>query len=1209
MSLQLVFGGSGSGKSHYVYQKVLQEAQKEQEKTFFVLVPEQFTMQTQRELVSRQKDHSIMNVDVVSFPRLAYRIFDELGMGNLSILEETGKNLLLRRVAEEQQGNLKLLGAGMKRTGYITDVKSIISELTQYRVQPGQLDTFIGDESQSPLFRYKIQDIQTMYQGFLDYLEGKFITTEELLEVLAQVAGQSRILKGSVIVLDGFTGFTPVQYYLLEALCLLTDEIIVTVTLDGREDPYRCQGVQELFYMSKKTVSALLDIAGRNHVEVKDPCWVEHSGNSRFAGSPSLLWLEQNLFRFRPRPYYGGGKRQGKAAQGSQVPEGAEGCGAAGGDHLDIQMYSLQTPRQELHFIAREIKRLVREQGYRYKDIAIVCGDVERYGNYANEIFGTYQIPLFLDARKNIVFHPMTEFLKQALLLVEQDFSYEAVLGYFRCGLSGWALEDVDILENYLLAENIRGYRKWQKTWVRRGSVESEEELGHINSLREKFIAQISPLWEAFRKKDGQRHTVREESKALYGLAFQLDVEGQLAEYEESFTEEGETALAKEYAQIYKIVMDLLDKMVELLGEERMNVREYREILEAGLEAAAVGIIPPGYDRVVFGDIERTRLSDIKVLFFAGVNDGLIPKAQEHGGIISQADRELFAAHGMELAPTDRERSFIQKFYLYLNLTKPSEKLYATWFRVSQDGKETRKSYLVGTLLRMFPELRPVRVEDEFGLGKAMSRNVPKGTAGNSQNTGNPAGSGGVSGKGQEGGASLPDAIVTPKSSLKYLVEGIRKAKKGQVYPEWKGLFRWYLSQDGWREQVQPFLEAAFYRYHAKPMGAEVTRELYGKVLENSVTRLEQFSACAFSHFLQYGLDLKERRLGEFAPVDMGNMFHEALERYSNHMEERGYHWFDVPEDVKEELIQQAIEETLGSGFDSLLFQQARTAYLLERMKRILRRTIETIAAQVETSHFSPEGYEISFSFAENLDAVNFILSDEEKMRLRGRIDRVDTRKEGSQVYVKVIDYKSGNREFQLLSLYYGLQLQLVVYLNSAMELMRRKYPDREIIPGGMYYYHLDDPVIEGTSASTDEEIQEKILEELKLKGVAGEPEDGSVSKKAKRAGKEEFQILSRYVNHKIRDIGRRIFDGEIGAEPYQLGDDTGCDYCPYHGVCGFDSSSPGWGYRKLEDIKDETEILARMREAGLGEAEEGNGRGQPRTGGETATGNGAKEG
>ncbi len=1118
MSLQLVFGGSGSGKSHYVFQKVLEESKQERERTFFVLVPEQFTMQTQRELVRRQENHSIMNVDVVSFPRLAYRVFDELGMGNLNILEETGKNLLLRRVAEEQQDHLRLMKASMKRSGYISEVKSVISELTQYRVTPGQLDSFIQDKGQSPLFRYKVQDIQTMYQGFVDYLEGNFITAEELLEVLARVAGQSEILKGSVIVLDGFTGFTPVQYYLLEALLKAAREVIVTVTLDGRENPYQCQGVQELFFMSKKTVQTLLHIARDVHSEVKEPYWVQHSAHSRFAGSPSLLWLEQNLFRPKPQPYQGSREEVDK----------------------DIQMYSLQSPRQELHFIAREVKYLVREKGYRYKDIAIVCGDVEKYGNYANEIFDAYEIPLFLDAKKNIVFHPMTELLKQALLLLEQDFSYEAALGYFRCGLSGWAMEDVDLLENYLLAEGVRGFGKWKSKWVRKGSAQSQEELDQINLLRERFVGQFTPLWEAFRKENGTYHTVLEESRALYQLMCQLQVEAQLKGYEERFSQEGEAALAKEYAQIYKIAMDLLDKMVELLGEERMGVREYREILTAGLEAAAVGIIPPGYDRVVFGDIERTRLSDVKVLFFAGVNDGLIPKAAEHGGIISQSDREWFASHGLELAPTDRERSFIQKFYLYLNLTKPSQRLYLTWFRVSQDGKEARKSYLIGTIFKMFPTLQPKVQEESFGNGSY-------------------------------------GFLETPKSSLKFLVEGIREAKKGKVHPAWKGLYRWYMSQESWQRTAYSFLEAAFYQYHAKPMGAEVTRALYGTVLENSVTRLEQFSVCAFSHFLQYGLKLEERRLGEFAPVDMGNMFHEALERYSNHMEQRGYHWFDVPKEVEEELIGLAIEEALGAGFDSLLLQEARTAYLLERMKRILKRTIETISEQIKTSHFSPEGYEVSFSFAENLEAVNFILSEEEKMRLRGRIDRIDAKKEGGQVYVKVIDYKSGNREFQLLSLYHGLQLQLVVYMNSAIELLKRKYPNKEVVPGGMYYYHLDDPVVEGDFSSTDAEIKEKILEELKLKGVAGEMEDGSVSKKSKRAGKEEFQILSKYANHKIRDIGKRIFHGEIGAEPYQLGDSTGCDYCPYHGICGFDSASPGWEYRKLENIKDEEEILEKM--------------------------------
>lgn len=1125
MSLQLVFGGSGSGKSDYVYERILRQAQREKDRTFFILVPEQFTMQTQRELVKRQKNHCIMNVDVVSFPRLAYRVLDELGMGNLGVLEETGKNLLLRKVAEEQQDNLHLLKADMKRAGYINEVKSIISELTQYQVMPDQLDLFIQDEEQSPLFRYKIQDIQTMYQGFLDYLEGKFITAEELLEVLARVADNSQILKNSVLVLDGFTGFTPVQYDLLEMLLRIADEILITVTLDERENPYHCEGIQELFYMSKKTVGALMRIAQENHIEVKEPHWVHHTENSRFANSLPLLWLEQNLFRLNS------GVRQNtenRKIRQENLPE-----------EQDIFLYSLPNPRQELHFIGREISRLVREKGYRYKDIAIVCGDVELYGNYAGEIFETYQIPLFLDARKNLVFHPMTEFLKQTLYLIEQDFSYESVLGYLRCNLCGFRMEEVDLLENYVLAERMRGFKKWQKKWVRRGCVQSQEELDEINRLRERLAGQFTPLWECFRKEKGVHHTVEEESKVLYELICGLEVETQLREYEKYFTEEGETALAKEYAQIYKIVMDLLDKMVELLGEEQMSVREYREILEAGLEAAAVGIIPPGYDRVIFGDIERSRLSDIKILFFAGVNDGLIPKRVEHGGIISQSDREWFASHGMELAPTDRERSFIQKFYLYLNMTKPSEKLYMTWFRVNQEGKEARKSYLIGTVLKMFPGLEPVQVEENFGR----------------------------------------EQIVTPQSSLRFLVEGLKEARQGLINPEWKGLCQWYLAQEAWREKVLPLLEAAFYCYHAKPMGQEITRALYGAVLENSVSRLEQFSACAFRHFLQYGLKLKERSLGEFAPVDMGNVFHEALERYSNHMAEAGYQWLDVPEEVEEELLLQAVEETLGQGFDFILSQEARTAYLVERMKRILRRTVDTIAHQVKSSHFSPEGYEISFSFVENLDAVNFTLSEEEKMRLRGRIDRIDTKKNDGQVYVKVIDYKSGNRDFQLLSLYHGLQLQLVVYLNSAIELVKRKYPEKEVLPGGMYYYHLDDPMIEGDTASTEEEIREKILEELQLKGIAGEEEDASVSKKAKRARQEEFQILSKYVNHKIRDIGKKIFQGEIGAEPYQLGESTGCDYCPYHGVCGFEPSSPGWKYRKLQNIKDEAEILDRMRE------------------------------
>lgn len=1116
MALQLVFGSSGSGKSDYVYRNVLEQSRKEPERTFFVLVPEQFTMQTQRELVARQECQCIMNVDVVSFNRLAYRIFDELGMTDRNILEETGKNLVLRRVAGEQQEHLMLMKAGMKRAGYISEMKSIISELTQYCIEPEQLDVLINLEKETPLFRHKIKDIQTMYQGFKDYLQGKFLTGEELLEVCAQAVGKSELLKDSVIVLDGFTGFTPVQYHLLEALVMVVDEIVVTVTLDDREDPYRSCGVQDLFYMSKKTVKTLAEIAARKHIPIREPVWTKHGDKSRFADSPSLLWLERNLFRPRPEVYH------------LEIDEDTVRHGQ------DIFFYSLPGPRQELEFIAGEITALVRTQGYRYKDIAIVCGDVELYGNYAREIFDIYGIPLFLDAKKDIVFHPMTEFLRQSLLVVEQDFSYEAVMGYLRCGLSGWKMEEADLLENYLLATNVRGFQKWQKKWVRRGCVKEQQELDKINALREHLLQQFLPLCEIFKEKG----TVYEETKAFYEMIVSLDIERQLKEYEAYFKAQGETALAREYAQIYRVVMDLFDKMAELLGEEHMNVREYREILEAGMEASAIGIIPPGYDRVVLGDIERSRLSDVKVLFFAGVNDGLIPKAVEHGGIISQADRELFAENGMELAPTDRERSFIQKFYLYLNLTKPSKRLYLTWFRVNQEGKEKRRSYLVETVRRMFPQFAVVRVDE-----------------------------------------LCTDAqIVTPKSSREFFVKGLKRAKLGEISKEWLGLYHWYSRQEGWREQIRPLLETVCYADCEKAMGKKITRALYGSVLENSVTRLEKFSACACSHFLQYGLKLTERNLGEFAPVDMGSMFHEVLERYSHAMEQAGYHWFDVPKEEQERFIGQAVEEALNQGFDSMLFQEARTTYLLERMKRILRRTVETIANQVKTSHFTPEGYEISFSFADNLEAVDFTLGEEEKMRLKGRIDRIDTRKTDDTVYVKVVDYKSGSQDFQLLSFYHGLQLQLVVYMNSALEILKKKYPDRKVLPGGMYYYHLDDPIVKGESGKTDEEIRNEIFKELKLTGISGEEADESVKDSARKAGEEEFRILSGYVNHKIKEIGQKIFDGNISATPYRLGDETGCDYCPYHGICGFDSNMPGQDYRKLAQMDDD-EIFRKMQE------------------------------
>ena len=1109
MALQYIFGNSGSGKSEYIYSTILEKSKAEPGRNFFIVVPEQFTIETQRDFVLRQEKNGIMNIDVVSFNRLAYRVFDELGMQNQKILEETGKNFVLRKVAEKKKEELAVLGSNCKKTGYISEIKSVISELTQYRIDPDMLNEFLENERNPMAFRMKLKDINIIYQEFLAFIEGNFITAEELLEVLSEFCKESRILKDCVIVLDGFTGFTPIQFHLLAELMKIVKDIYVAVTLDEREDPWHFAGMHELFFMSKNMISNLSKLAVQTKMEIAEPVEIWHDKRSRFSGSEQLLWLEQNLFRKRQNAYK------------KEVD--------------DLLMYSIKNPREEVVFAAEEISRLVREEGYRYKDIAIVCGDMEMYGNYVDEIFEIYDIPRFLDRKKNLMFHPMTEFIRGALLLIEYDFSYEHVFAFLRLNLSGYEKEEIDLLENYVLANRIRGFSKWREKWIRLHGIDKEEDLIKINKLRSHIAGTFENSFQVLRSK---KKNVFEKTKELYMLLYDNEMEKKLKGQEELFLQEGEVALAKEYEQVYKIVMDLLDKFVDLLGDETMTVREYREILEAGFEAASIGIVPPGYDRVMCGDIERTRLSHIKILFFVGVNDGFIPKEAGKGGIISEQERELLSENNLELAPSIREKNFIQKFYLYLNVTKPSEKLYITWFRVNSDGKEGKRSYLINVLKNIFPKLMIHYPDKQKEEGR----------------------------------------IITPKGSRAYFTEKLIEAKEGNVSPVFKALYWWYANHEEWSRSMKSFFQAAFAVYDQRPMKKEITESLYGSIFENSVSRLERYCACAFSHFLTYGLLLKERDLGELVSSDMGSMFHESIERYAAKMEELGYHWFDVPEHQKKELMEEAVLDTIADTKNAILFDGARNSYVIERMKRILVRTIESISKQIEESNFSPEGYEISFSFAKDIDDVSISLSQKEKMRLKGRIDRLDTRKEEDKIYVKVVDYKSGNTQFQLVSVYYGLQLQLVVYLDAAMELMKKKYPERTVLPSGMFYYHIDDPVIEGTSEISDEEIKEKILEQLKLKGVGCDTEDKSVSKKSETAKEGQMRLLSKYVNHKIQTAGKEIYEGNISISPYMLGDKTGCDYCPYMGICGFDRTLPGYEYRRLPEMKKNEVILEKMR-------------------------------
>ena len=1140
MSLRFYFGPSGSGKSHRIYEEIMQRAAQEPGRNFLIIVPDQFTMQTQKDLVMRSDRGGILNIDVLSFGRLSHRILEEVGTKEIPVLDDTGKSLVLQKIAADLKEQLPAMGSLLHKQGYIHEVKSAISEFMQYGISTQDMDKLIASAEKRGALAMKLRDLKTLYRGFQDYIRDHFITTEETLDVLRRSLVKSKILQGSVVVFDGFTGFTPIQNRLIQELMRVCEETIVTVTIGAKEDPYQMDGEQKLFHLSKKTVADLVKLAAEAEVTRGEDVFVK-GGPNRFTEAPALCYLEQNLFRYQYEPYT---EKQ-----------------------REIRMFEALSPREEVHQTALYIRKLIREEGLTYRDIAVVIGDLEGYASYVETEFGQLEIPCFLDRTRGIVLNPMIEYIKSALQLYIRDFSYDTVFHFLRSGMADISREEIDELENYVIRTGARGYRTYSRLFTRKteemqqGSRQedterAEEALERLNRIRQQFADTVEILHMAPRAKAG------EYVDHLYDFLEQNQVQQKLLNYQQQFEQEGDLAKAREYAQIYRLVMDLLDQIYELLGEEEISLQEFADILEAGFGEITVGTIPQNVDRIVVGDMERTRLKQVKVLFFLGVNDGNIPKNASKGGIISDMDREFLIESGTEMAPSPRQQMYIQRLYLYLNMTKPSERLYLSYAKVNSDGKGIRPSYLIDTVRKLFPQLAMEYPQNRSRIEQIEGR--------------------------QEG--------------ARYLAEELREYADGTLREEERqDFYLMYRAYEADPEGRDRLTAAAFRRYKESGLSRIVARALYGRQLENSVSRLETYAACACRHFLQYGLSLQEREEFGFEVSDMGNVYHAVLENFAGKLAESGRTWWDFDENFATQAIKEAVEGYAATYGETVLYSSARNEYAITRMSRILTRTVLTLQQHLKQGSFQPDDYELSFRFAEDLDSIHVDLSEEEKMHLQGRIDRIDVSEDAEHVYVKVIDYKSGNKKFDLAALYYGLQLQLVVYMNAAMELESRKHPDKEIVPAALLYYHIDDPTIETPVELTQEQINEEILAKLRMNGVVNsdpavverldrflqdkskvipveKKKDGSFSARSGVLSREEMQLVSSYVDTKIRQIGREILDGKIAANPYEKGNEEACTYCAYKKVCGFDGSIPGYEKRQLEDLDQQT-LMQRMQE------------------------------
>ena len=1119
MSLQFIFGNSGSGKSHCLYQNIVEESIRHPEKNYLVLVPEQFTMQTQKDLCLMHPRGGIMNIDVLSFGRLAHRVFEEVGQDNRTVLDDEGKNLILRKIAGNYEDELTVLKGNLKKQGYISEVKSVISEFTQYGVDFERLDEFMDSISPDSYLYYKLKDIRKVYEGFEDYLSEKYITKEEMLDVLSDAVPRSNILKGSIVAMDGFTGFTPVQDRLLGELLKVCGKVMITVEMDEREDPFVYRHPYQLFALSKQMVTSLVKIARDTKTEMEDPVYLYQKPPKRFEHNAELAFLESELFRYSGKQYL------------REDEPGDERSGYTGA----VSLHEARNPRTEAKYVAEGIRYLVREKEYRYRDIAVITADMNVYADALEKACGLFDIPVFMDHKKSILLNAFVEYLRSLLAMAEENFTYDSVFRFLRTGLCGFTDKEVDQMENYCLALGIKGYKKWQQAWVRQTTEAGETELQELNHLRVRFVEKIQNLVFVLKQR---KKTVRDVTLAVYEFISEEKMQEQLSEMEQEFQKKGELALAKEYAQIYRIVLELFDKFVELLGDEQISLKEYCDLLDAGLEEAKVGVIPPSLDQVVIGDVERTRIKNIKALFFVGANDTLLPGNASARGILSERDREQFLKGDIALSPGPKEEAYIQKFYLYMNLTKPSEYLYLSWSKVSGDGKSLRPAYLISDIRRLFPGLRTVDEEKR----------------------------------------AMAETELTRKTGILKVAEGIRDRRSG-VDGDWKELYTWFWRDDKSKETLEEILDAGFLHRKYPELGPERAKQLYPDPDRVSVTRMEQFSSCAYAHFLSYGLRLSDREEYGFEAMDLGNIAHQSLERFSRKADREKMRWEDLPEELRDELIDESVEESVLDYGNTVLFSSARNEYMISRIKRLIRRSVWALTKQLEKGDFVPGGYELKFG--------------------SGKIDRIDICEddEANCVYVKVTDYKTGMKSFDITSLYHGLQMQLPVYLNAALDVEKRKFPGKDIIPAGIFYYRIQDPVVD--RKDKDEDVEKSILKELRLDGLVngdeavishlernltgnsllipvGRNKDGSLSKSSRALPGETFRTVLAYAAEKEKRIREEISSGKAEADPYELGDATGCDYCPYRDICGFDIRIDGCGYRRLEKYSME-EAVAKM--------------------------------
>jgi len=1136
MKISIVYSRSGTGKSHECFERmknILNTGDKA-----VIIVPEQFSYEAERKLSETVGGTGINGAEAFTFSRL---------LRHLSVintdkrLDNAGKQMIVFNIAGKLKGDSFFSGA-VKNSGLLDMIAQSIQEFKRFNVIPEILSDNsekLKSQTGTDMLIYKTKELSEIFADYNKFVEnGGFIDGDDDMIRLKEAVYQTEKLRDTHIFIDEFYAFIPYHYDVIYALIQRAKSVTLFLTAD--EEAVMSYNTESLFSPCLRIIYKL-EMMGRE-----------------YGFDVDLKCLENDKNRFKSKVLAGIEKSFDKPSRliSDKYTD-------------DIHIFTARDIFSEIEHAAIEVIKAVRN-GCRYREVGIMCGDIENYSDIIETVFRNCDIPYFIDAKKNIANHPIILAITSIFDIFVNNWNYDSVFSHIRTGFSVLNDEEADMLENFVLARGIRGEKYWcEKDWELRKTgifdtvydekeneskkAKEEQELSRINEIRRKFI---EPFVE-FRKSFSGRKTVKEICGALYKMLDEkMNMPGIIMNRAKAFKEEGRKDEAAQFTQLWNIFISMIDQAVMVMGDEYCSFEKFSDIVSAGFSKYEIRIIPTGADRVSIGTVDRSRAVNIKYMLIIGASSGNIPSAGIAADMFTEAERKKLIDSGIEIDKGKSDRLYDEQFKIYKALTAASDKLYISYPSADWDGGEMRCAEFVNDILRRFPKAK----QTDNLMGDDINDYL----------------------------------ILPPKAVFSHIASGVRKNEDAR----YKQIFEWYKENENFRKSTEYIDLTDEFKKQNEKLSKDLILKLYGRDGYYSISRFETFAKCPFNYFMNYGIGARPQKVWKLQNYDIGQFMHNYINKFcgiidsekkNDSIEELKRIWSECDREKQKTiisgLIDEAREKLLKSGITG------RAEYMTRLMEKNLIRSVGNIVDCINKGDFA--------IYKTELEIKDFYIISKKgkKIKISGYIDRIDLYNDGDDVYIRVIDYKTGSKKFDIGEILNNNEFQLFIYAQAAEKLyIKNVFSKQNNKIAGILYVPIRDRI--QTVKDPDKKTIEKALKDAKkMDGIViddlesarisyrleNDIDDGSVYHpvKLKKSGgfdsysnvisEKEYKKLCEYVNDGVRDIYERINSGDISIYPYDAKSDMSvCGYCDYKDICLFDKNA--YKYRYKKNINDYTD-------------------------------------